>query len=502
MNLVEQGDPMTINPIPFRDIPTDLSMDEIRIGMQQVIEHFNGKQVVAGAIGVPGYARPFSEFIQLGDDLVPVVPSVYLAMRTRNHWKGSQQIDPLGAVAAAKAVGFEIIETSGPTFGLARTTDISSKSKETHSPPNSKLRKLLEDVAASYDRHHPLEYDQPAQLLLKDSATSLRSFAPIGFRISGSGQKPFPLPLTPWIGFLNLDESTTFQEGLYVVYLFSEDLKHVYLSLNQGTEKLRAVRKLTNSQQLEVLRERARTFRNTLSSTEYEDLVSEIDLGVHLGRPGSYEAGNIAAIRYDTATLPPAETINNDLNRFLKLYDKVLQRRDELLHAKQIEPTGYESNPDKIEEAGLGGFKPKDDSDYIAIMPTYTLVKSRRHEALVRNFGEWVQTHGFKATTPHPVDIFLKHESQTWIVEAKIVYRMNYAQAVRGAIGQLFEYQHFISPDSNLIALFDTEVGGAYLELLSSLGITSAWPHPNGWSVNNPDKSLLALPFTYDVEPK
>ena len=357
------------------------------------------------------------------------------------------------------------------------------------------LRNLLIEVASSYDRHHPLQHEQPAQLRLKDSKITLRKFAPLGFKIDGSGKKPQHLPFTPWIGFLNLDESRTFQEGIYVVYLFSEDLTRVYLSLNQGTEKLKQKYNLTTSKQHHFLRTHAEIYQNKFSDTESDGLVKQINLGNHKGRPGTYEAGNIFAIEYETASLPSPGVINSDLQRFFFLYDKVLQHRNDLVLQKKIELTGLETNYDKIEGAGLGGFKPKDDSDYVALMPAHTLTKSRRHESLVRNFGEWAINSEFSASTPHPIDLVLRQESNTWIVEAKIVYNLNYAHAVRGAIGQLLEYRHFLRPNARLIALFDVEVGDGYLKLLKTLDIAAVWPVSNGWKSANADDHLTSLPF-------
>jgi len=41
---------------------------------------------------------------------------------------------------------------------------------------------------------------------------------------------------TPWVGILNKFETTTPQEGVYVVYIFSEDMQKLYLTLNQGVK--------------------------------------------------------------------------------------------------------------------------------------------------------------------------------------------------------------------------------------------------------------------------
>ncbi len=40
---------------------------------------------------------------------------------------------------------------------------------------------------------------------------------------------------TPWVAILDKDITTSTREGVYIVFLFSSDYKHVYLTLNQGT---------------------------------------------------------------------------------------------------------------------------------------------------------------------------------------------------------------------------------------------------------------------------
>ena len=43
----------------------------------------------------------------------------------------------------------------------------------------------------------------------------------------------------PWIAIMHIDETQTTQEGVYIVFLFSEDLRKVYITLAQGVTKLK-----------------------------------------------------------------------------------------------------------------------------------------------------------------------------------------------------------------------------------------------------------------------
>ena len=62
----------------------------------------------------------------------------------------------------------------------------------------------------------------------------------------------------PWIAVFNTQITDTIQEGVYIVYLFSEDMQRVYLTLNQGCTNLK--KKLGTK----LAREEMRKVRNEL----------------------------------------------------------------------------------------------------------------------------------------------------------------------------------------------------------------------------------------------
>lgn len=82
--------------------------------------------------------------------------------------------------------------------------------------------------------------------------------------------------------------------------------------------------------------------------------------------------------------------------------------RGNLLVNRGLENLGMEIDHDKVEDAGLSGFNPKDDTDYVAIISAKKLIKSRKHETLVKKFGEHAKSCGFTASTPHPIDLVLE----------------------------------------------------------------------------------------------
>ncbi|WP_328533277.1 DUF3578 domain-containing protein [Micromonospora zamorensis] len=132
---------------------------------------------------------------------------------------------------------------------------------------------------------------------------------------SGAGQS---LPVVPWIAILDSNVTRTAQEGLYVVYLFRQDLSRVYLSMNQGAtqhQRNAGRRGLTGVAQdraaLAELRFEAILLRKYLSDDALHDLAEVIELGAPRNRflPCGYEEGNVAAIEYDLTQLPNEMTL-------------------------------------------------------------------------------------------------------------------------------------------------------------------------------------------------
>jgi hypothetical protein len=145
----------------------------------------------------------------------------------------------------------------------------------------------------------------------------------------------------------------------------------------------------------------------------------------------------------------------------------------------------------------LKKFAPKDSSDYVAHLAGRILVKSRAHEELVRDYGQWAQSRGFRPFTLHPRDLVLEHPGGEWLIEAKMLYDGNAAEAVRAAVGQLLDYQHFFYvvpglPLPSLLALFSESIGGAYIKFLESLSIASVWRSADSW-VGSSDALVAGL---------
>lgn len=208
-----------------------------------------------------------------------------------------------------------------------------------------------------------------------------------------------------------------------------------------------------------------------------------IDLASNEPLPRSYEAGTIAAIGCDTARLPSAGQLGDDLRLFLKYYDDALRVRDEL----------RVTSPDKISTtkqakqpvASRPEFKPKNADDYLQHLPERTLLKSRRHEKVVKLYGEFLAAQGFTpSTNVHPQDMTADREGEHWLIEVKVDYNGNGVAATREAFAPLFMYEAFLYPvgtNVRKLAVVSEPIGDLNVEFLERHGIASAWSHGKDW---------------------
>lgn len=135
----------------------------------------------------------------------------------------------------------------------------------------------------------------------------------------------------------------------------------------------------------------------------------------------------------------------------------------------------------------MDGFKPKDRSDYLVQIAAGThRRRADRHEFLLIEYAKVATSLGHRPRNErvHPRDLTLEAAGQNWLVEAKVVYNGNAAQAVRAAIGQLMEYAHVLyerEERPRLMGLFTEPIGEMYVELLEGLNIASVWKNEDGW---------------------
>jgi hypothetical protein len=343
------------------------------------------------------------------------------------------------------------------------------------------LRTLIERIGRTYDRR--LGMSSEAQQLLRRAGNEVSRWVPGGYQAAGSGGKGNGASV-PWIAVFDPDETTSAQHGMYVVYLFAEDLQTVALSLNQGVTEL--VEQIGGRRARERLKIQAEAIRRGFDVGWISDLDVEIDLQSKHAMPVYYEHGNIVARTYRLGALPPNDEMVEDLRGLLRLFEDAVEVRESLRRTQRdviatVAENRTESKPQRSE------FKPKNDTEYLQIITARVIEKSRKHETLVRQYGEYLLAKGYEVNTNcHPRDLTADApDGRHWLVEAKMVRHGNGHAAAREAVGQLlfYGYIHY-TPGENIgrLALFSESVGDLFVGLLETLGMAAVWKVPNGWA--------------------
>lgn len=154
----------------------------------------------------------------------------------------------------------------------------------------------------------------------------------------------------PWIAVFDPLVTSSAQLGYYPVYLFSRDLKVVYLSFNQGVTKL--WEEFGARQAKEMLRERAGVLRQRLSP-EYQERFKRQPIDLKERGPNTnlafYEAGHAFGIKYALTGIPPTSRLVSDLSEMLKLYRLAIFRGGvHELDSQQPEPDEMQPDPSEL----------------------------------------------------------------------------------------------------------------------------------------------------------
>ncbi|MDP9116970.1 MAG: hypothetical protein M3O28_06880 [Actinomycetota bacterium] len=139
----------------------------------------------------------------------------------------------------------------------------------------------------------------------------------------------------------------------------------------------------------------------------------------------------------------------------------------------------------------LKPFAAKADTKYRAITEAGHQTRSRDHETLVNSCAAWVRRSGFEPGRNAAVDLGL--EDPPVIFEAKILGRA-WANSIREAVGQLYEYRYFevADPKSKPIFLVDQRVPDHWIEYLEGdRGIGVAYPAGASFKLSGLAKSAL-----------
>ena len=127
----------------------------------------------------------------------------------------------------------------------------------------------------------------------------------------------------PWLAIMDKRVTDTTQKGEYVVYLFSEDMSSVYLTLAQGVTV--PTRDLGKKQGYSYLEQKVAEMRGLLplQGMKKDDQIFLTSSG--LGR--DYQVSTVAYYRYDRNNLPDDEQLITDLKNVMDNYRLYVDRQ-------------------------------------------------------------------------------------------------------------------------------------------------------------------------------
>lgn len=118
----------------------------------------------------------------------------------------------------------------------------------------------------------------------------------------------------PWIAIFNREITNTIQEGVYIVYLFSEDMKRVYLTLNQGYTNLK--NSLGSKESRLKMIEKRQEIRDKIKVSKFR-----VDNELKVGKR-EYEDGCTFYKEYNINDFPKEEELVEDLQEMIQIYRK------------------------------------------------------------------------------------------------------------------------------------------------------------------------------------
>ncbi|WP_339226031.1 DUF3578 domain-containing protein [Oceanobacillus sp. FSL K6-2867] len=253
----------------------------------------------------------------------PYLSMIYSLLKGLNTYSKNEKINVL------KSLGMKIVQNSrGDNLMLESVADYRTRNiltwlkgvklvdEELNPSMTEEIRPLLQQVMNEYlmAKREPIAGHMMGSLVRNSlvSAFGRLNFIPNDrYEIKGSvGQGNWAA--VPWLAIMNKDITTSTQRGYYIVYLFSEDMERLYLTLAQGvTESSRDEMAMINEE-----------IRSNLKIDPDISTDTEIELGSST-LAKKYELSAAAYILYEKE-LPSEETLQHDLERMINHYEQYI----------------------------------------------------------------------------------------------------------------------------------------------------------------------------------
>lgn len=168
-------------------------------------------------------------------------------------------------------------------------------------------------------------------------------------------------------------------------------------------------------------------------------------------------------------------------NTVLRLKQNEIQSFDQLMQAKEHRDQGLIE--EEVQDTLLL------ETHYARYTSAALRVIRREHVVLSNNFKSWLaKTYGFRVSQERQqIDATFEVGHKRFLVEFKIAYQGNTKRAIREALGQILEYNHYpprVSRDHSLLIL-DIAPCEEDIIFLNRLRETFRFPLSLGWETNS-----------------
>lgn len=191
------------------------------------------------------------------------------------------------------------------------------------------LRALLKKILNTYlqEKNKPLKGNSLAECLRSGLKNVVSDDLISGSLITKGSPGQGSWATVPWIGLFDTTISVSAAKGFDIVYLFSPDMKYVYLSLNQGWTFFKKIYGKNAENNISKV---SKYWQNTLANRTDRMTVAPIDLTSSLLKKNDmvsgYELSNILSIRYDKGNLPSNAQLLTDLKDMLFCLNEIKSR--------------------------------------------------------------------------------------------------------------------------------------------------------------------------------
>ncbi len=280
-------------------------------------------------------------------------------------------------------------------------------SRENNMGSGDLFKKQLEEFMNNYLRartsevfaRHPLGY------LIRNEIPKKISDLPFIdtniFKVHGScGQGNWAV--VPWVAILNKNITTTTQVGVYIVYLFSDDMKRLYLTLNQGCTKLR--QELGSRKAIEKMQNVSKSVRNAIKNT-YFNADNNLTIGNEF-----YEQGCIYYKEYLANSIPEDAVLFDDLRKMVEIYntyyDLFIQNERGTEQMDENEDNQIQENEQEAENQNRGA------SNQVSIIEEFN-VKDE-----IQRICEYIRSKGFSYDDETIINFYLSLKSKPFVILA------------------------------------------------------------------------------------